>query len=110
MSRRVWVLGIAALLVPSAHAQHGDHAAHGADKALAARPAVNAESAEGTHRSAFTGYRRFNAEEPLKDWRAANEEVRAAGGHAGLSKGSASGGKAAAPEHRGHESHGKKKP
>ena len=34
----------------------------------------------------FDSYRRFNPDEPLKDWRAANEEVRKAGGHIGLLK------------------------
>ena len=34
--------------------------------------------------SAFSDYRRFNADEPLVDWRAANDEVKNAGGHVGL--------------------------
>ena len=40
-----------------------------------------------TYRSAFTDYRRFNAEEPLRSWRRANDAVRDAGGHVGLMKG-----------------------
>lgn len=36
--------------------------------------------------SPFESYRRFNPDEPPKDWRAANEEVREAGGHVGLMK------------------------
>jgi hypothetical protein len=68
-------------------------------------------------------YRRFTPDEPLLDWRAANEAVRQAGGHAGmhghaqdakaLPKGEASRGvpekapsKAASPGHAGHGSHG----
>ena len=50
----------------------------------AAPPAVGVP-----HQSAFEGYRAFNAEQPLKDWRGANDEVREAGGHMGLMKGHA---------------------
>lgn len=35
------------------------------------------------YRSAFEGYRPFAAQE-LRDWRSSNDEVGAAGGHAGL--------------------------
>ena len=53
-----------------------------------AKPAVApADVPTTTYRSAFTGYRGFNAEEPLKSWRRANGEVRDAGGHVGLMKG-----------------------
>jgi hypothetical protein len=53
-----------------------------------AKPAVASPDApNGTYRSAFTDYRRFNAEEPLRSWRRANDEVRDAGGHVGLMKG-----------------------
>jgi hypothetical protein len=47
---------------------------------------------------AFRGYRAFNPDEPPKDWRAANEEVRAAGGHIGLMKPAEPG----AASHEGH--------
>jgi hypothetical protein len=40
------------------------------------------------YRSAFEGYRRF-AEQELADWRRSNEEVGAAGAHAGLLRGQA---------------------
>ena len=52
------------------------------------RPLADAPPARstGTYRSPFAGYRPFNADEPLKDWRRANDEVREAGGHAGLVK------------------------
>jgi hypothetical protein len=36
--------------------------------------------------SPFADYRRFGAEVPPKPWRAANEEVREAGGHVGILK------------------------
>lgn len=53
-----------------------------------AKPAAaSPDVPNGTYRSAFTDYRRFNAGEPLKSWRRANDEVRDAGGHGGLMKG-----------------------
>ena len=53
---------------------------------------------QGLYRSAFADYRPFNPDEPIKDWRQANEEVRNAGGHVGLSK------RGASPS--GHSGHG----
>lgn len=53
--------------------------------------------------SAFEGYRKFNADEPLADWRVVNETVRDVGGHLGILRsgkaapGKAEPGKAAAP-------------
>ena len=41
-----------------------------------------AKAPQVQYRSAFDGYRRF-VEEKVADWRKANEEVRAAGGHKG---------------------------
>jgi hypothetical protein len=41
---------------------------------------------EISYRSAFADYRSF-AEEPVTDWRALNEEVARAGGHAGIMRG-----------------------
>lgn len=41
------------------------------------------------YRSSFADYRPFAPDEPMKDWRAANEAVREAGGHAGLMKAAA---------------------
>lgn len=52
-------------------------------KPAAASPDVS----HATYRSAFTDYRGFKEEEPLKSWRRANDEVRNAGGHVGLMKG-----------------------
>lgn len=40
----------------------------------------------GAYRSPFADYRPYTPDEPLKDWRRANDEVRDAGGHAGLMK------------------------
>ncbi len=56
--------------------------------------------------SAFVGYRAFTPDEPLKDWRTANEEVRATGGHTGMMKG----GDEAPASHEGHHSGEGKKP
>lgn len=60
-------------------------------------------------RSAFEGYRPF-VEQERRDWREANEEVGAAGGHAGLQPGQGAGeqsskpqpGKAASTGHQDH--------
>ena len=108
MKRYVWVLGVCALVAPLVHAQHGSHAGHEPRKASPAKPASAPAAAGGTFQSAFKGYRPFNAEEPLKDWRAANEEVRAAGGHVGLMKAAAPDAKS--PGEGPHEHHGKKQP
>ena len=43
--------------------------------------------------SAFDDYRPFNPDEPLKAWRAANDEVREAGGHIGIHKSEQAGSK-----------------
>ena len=53
----------------------------------AAKPAAKArpEEARG-YDSAFADYRPFDPQEPAKPWRAANEEVREAGGHIGVMK------------------------
>jgi len=52
----------------------------------AAAPAPASPEPKTAFRSAFTDYRRFNADEPLKGWHRANDEVRDAGGHVGLMK------------------------
>jgi len=48
------------------------------------------------YRSAFDGYRPF-ADEDLRDWRKSNDEVGAAGGHAGHPPGQGSGQQASKP-------------
>ena len=48
-------------------------------------------------RSAFEGYRPY-AEPDLRDWRKSNEEVGAAGGHAGHRPGQATGSEASKPQ------------
>lgn len=68
-------------------------------KPAESRPAAVADS---VYRSPFADYRRFTADEPLKDWRRANDEVRDAGGHVGLLKG----GEPA--QLKGHGAHGAK--
>jgi hypothetical protein len=61
------------------------------------------------YRSAFEGYRPF-AEQELRDWRKSNEEVGAAGGHAGHKPGQDAGKETSkpqpgAPETSGHQGH-----
>lgn len=58
---------------------------------------------QGLYRSPFADYRPFNADEPMKDWRRANDEVRDAGGHVGLLKGDTA-------QLTGHGAHGAKQP
>ena len=65
----------------------------------AAKPAAaSPDVPRTTYRSAYTDYRRFDAEGPLKGWRRANDEVRDAGGHVGLMKGA----EGKAMDHGGH--------
>lgn len=53
------------------------------------QPAAKPPASAAPHRSAFEGYRAYKADEPLEDWREANERVREAGGHVGIMKGGA---------------------
>jgi hypothetical protein len=48
-------------------------------------------------RSAFEGYRPY-AEQELRDWRKSNEEVGAAGGHAGQRRGQGPGSETSKPQ------------
>ena len=58
------------------------------------------------YRSAFEGYRPF-AEQELRDWRKANDEVRQAGGHAGHKRGQpTSKPQPGSPDASGHQGHG----
>jgi hypothetical protein len=60
------------------------------------------------YRSAFEGYRPY-ADQPLRDWRKSNDEVGAAGGHAGhrpaQNPGVPPAGSKAAPAQQGHGGH-----
>lgn len=64
-------------------------AGHGARPVATAKaaPAVPNAAAPSKYESAFADYRPFTPQEPPKGWRAANDEVRDAGGHLGLMKG-----------------------
>lgn len=69
----------------------GHHPAQGAGTPAAKaerRPAAKAPPSRphGAYQSPFADYRPFATDEPLKDWRRANDEVREAGGHVGLMK------------------------
>ena len=86
-------LGLLAALnaVPSwsqeaSHAQHQEHVREaGNTNAPASSAALAAPDFRG-YISAFSGYRLFVPDEPLKNWRAANDEVRAVGRHMGPMK------------------------
>ena len=56
------------------------------DKSPKALPAARPEPSKAAS-PAFEGYRPYNPQELAKGWRAANEEVRDAGGHVGIAKG-----------------------
>ena len=56
-------------------------------------------------RSAFEGYRPF-AEQEMRDWRGANDEVGAAGGHAGHRPGQGAGQQTSKPQPGNPESSG----
>lgn len=66
---------------------------------FAAAPAPAEASAPApavTYRSAFESYR-GHRDEPLKDWRALNDEVGLVGGHIGIFRGTGHGSHGAAP-------------
>lgn len=88
-----------------AGAQAASQPLHGGHGAKPAQPAKNPRSSktptkvdEGSaYRSPFADYRAFTPQEPAKDWRAANDEVRDVGGHIGLMKGKAEGAQGGKP-------------
>lgn len=71
---RILFLALPALLLAGCAATQGSSRANPPDAAAKA-PAVE-------YRSALEGYRRF-ADQDVGNWRRANDEVGAAGGHAG---------------------------
>lgn len=71
---------------PPSHAGH-----HGKAPAPKSPPAAKQSGqaksgAAAAYDSPFLDYRPFDPQEPAKPWRAANEEVRDAGGHVGVMK------------------------
>ena len=94
MRYRLFLLAFLASLAAVAMAQHPGHGSPQAHSKAAAAPdkspqvplVAKAETST-SHSSAFLGYRPFNPQEPAKGWRAANDEVREAGGHVGMMKG-----------------------
>ena len=83
-------------------AQHsGGHQDHTAPPSNApeVRPKPVEPATKAAYRSAFEGYRAFDPNEPLKDWKRANDDVREAGGHLGIFR--AASGKAHHPGSRG---------
>ena len=101
---------VAALPAAFAGAQQAGHQHHGpAPKAEVVAPKAPLASPPSPEprKSPFASYRAFNPDEPMLDWKAANEAVRAAGGHIGLMKAeSLKQGSPAPAEHSGHGSSG----
>lgn len=88
----------------AATSQHGVQHGQVAQTATASKlPPAASTTGSALYHSPFSGYRPFKPEEPIKDWRRANDEVRDAGGHIGLMKGEP------AP-HAGHGANGLKQP
>ena len=79
------VAALPALLAGAQQPGHQHHKAAPKGEAAAKAPLPAPASPEES-RSPFLGYRGFRPGEPLTDWKAANEAVRAAGGHIGLVK------------------------
>lgn len=94
---------LAAALQVFGWSQGAAAARHDARPAEPARATPAPASAAG-YRSPFLDYRAFVADEPPKDWRRANDEVREAGGHVGLMKAAGAG------QSAGHGAHGTKQP
>ena len=113
MTRTARLVGATAFLLFSgasssqvpAHPAHGPEPRKALEKASRAQPPSTRPAAQGIYRSAFGDYRGFTPEEPLVDWRGANEQVREIGGHVGLMKGAQQG--TAAAGHHGHSVPGK---
>ena len=92
MNFRLAGVGLAAALhvcfassqTPPVSPHQGQHP----EKKAPEKPAPGAPQPQPSsgYRSSFADYRPFAPDEPMKDWLAANEEVREAGGHAGLMK------------------------
>lgn len=80
---------VPAILFAGAVAAQTGHAPHPADPHVRVPPVQ--------YRSAFEGYRAFSDPE-LRDWRTANEEVGAAGGHAGHRSGQGAGQQTSKPQ------------
>jgi hypothetical protein len=111
MIRHARLLGATALLTLSSACwpQAAPHSAHGSTAPRTAepkseKPPQGRPASGGLYRSAFEDYRGFTPDEPLVDWRGANDRVRETGGHIGLLKGAQGQGAAAA----GHQGHGGK--
>ena len=87
MRRILAAAGLLALPLHAAQPPADPHASHGASQppaANSAAPPAPPRPNGKTYRSAFADYRPFDPEISPKGWREANDEVKAAGGHAGL--------------------------
>ena len=108
MTRTARLVGATAFLLFSgasssqvpAHPAHGPDPRKAIDQAAPERRPSTRPADEGIYRSPFGDYRGFTPQEPLVDWRGANDQVREIGGHVGLMKGAQRG--SAAAGHQGH--------
>ena len=94
MKYRLLLLAFLASLGTAVLAQHAGHGQDALPQKPAAAPVKSAKAPPAgkpeTSKAAspaFEGYRPYNPQEPPKGWRAANDEVREAGGHVGMAKG-----------------------
>ena len=100
------VAALAAVLFASvAEAQGTTHSHHPPPAKPGPQQAALPQAIDKTdaYRSPFSDYRPFSQELTPKEWRRANDEVREAGGHAGLMKGEPA-------QLKGHGAHGAKQP
>ena len=100
MKHLLRAVGLATAFAPAAVAAQSGHDHHPRPAPAAEKPSARSDGgtkATGAVAAPFRDYQPFRADEPRKDWRAANEEVRLSGGHIALMK------EAASPaEHAGH--------
>jgi hypothetical protein len=85
-----WLGLLAALHAAPSWAQETAHSAHQGSKSdpSKSQPAAPSSSLPASgYRSAFSDYRPFVPDEPMKNWRSANDEVRDAGDHVAPMKG-----------------------
>jgi hypothetical protein len=83
--RFIAYLALAAMPAWAQQHKHHDHKGAATQTPVPATPV--ARSVDGSFQSAFDGYRRFRADEPMADWQQLNKEIAALGGHAGHLRG-----------------------
>jgi hypothetical protein len=98
----VWALALPAFAQHAGHAGQAPAAsAQSASASAPTRVAPPVQPASEGHRSAFSGYRRF-ADEPIQDWKAANDRVSQIGGWRAYAAEAASGQDGGTGAHAAH--------